>query len=114
MPLPIIIGIGAGAAALVGLGAMANASDRKGKAKERYDDRLKKFRAAERRYESWQKKSDSKFKTLGQCRLEALKTLGKAVEFLKKAKIRDRDLEQEFKITPQQLKAWGGRIYKSG
>ena len=108
MPGPLIIGIGAGIAALIGAGAMADASDRKEKAKERYDDRLKKFRATERHYESWQKKSDSKFKTLGQCRLEALKTLGKAVEFLKKARIRDRDLEQEFNITPQQLKAWEG------
>ena len=77
-------------------------------AKEHYDRRLKKYRSAERRYKNWRQKAESKFESLGQRRLEALATMGQAVDFLKKAKIRKRELEQRFEITPQKLKEWEG------
>ena len=109
MPLPIIIGIGAAVVSAIGGGAMMlSASDRIKNAKEHYDRRLRQYRNTERRYKDWRKKADAKFSTLGTRRLEALTTLGRAVDFLKKAKIRDRDLEQRLKITPQKLAEWEG------
>ena len=83
-----------------------SASDRIRNAKEHYNRRREDYEDVEQRYESGRKKADAEFDALGKRRLEALTTLGRAVDFLKKAKIRDRDLEQRLKITPQQLARW--------
>ena len=125
MPLPLIIGIGAAVASAIGGGAMIiDASARIKNAKKQYDRRRKKYEGAEQRYESRRKEADARFNAFGKRRLEALTTLGRAVDFLKKAKIRDRDLEQQLKITPQQLARWEsasvqasevlGGLYSSG
>ncbi len=108
MPLPLIlIGIGAAASAIGGGVAMLDANERIKNAKEQYERRRRKYLSAERRYnDTWRKKANAKFETLGQRRLKALTTLGRAVDFLKKAKIRDRDLEQRLNITPQKLAEW--------
>ena len=125
MPLPLIIGIVAAVASAIGGGAMIiDASARIKNAKKQYDRRRKKYEGAEQRYESRRKEADARFNAFGKRRLEALTTLGRAVDFLKKAKIRDRDLEQQLKITPQQLARWEsasvqasevlGGLYSSG
>ena len=107
MPLPLILGIGAAVASAIGGGAMIlSASDRIRNAKEHYNRRREDYEGAEQRYENGRKKADAKFNALGKRRLEALTTLGRAVDFLKKAKIRDRDLEQKLNISPQQLARW--------
>lgn len=108
MPLPLIlIGIGAAASAIGGGAAMLDAKERIKNAKEQYERRRRKYLSAERRYNNtWRKKANAKFETLGERRLKALTTLGQAVDFLKKAKIRDRDLEQRLNITPQKLAEW--------
>ena len=109
MPLPILLWAGAAALSALGGGAMIlGAKEKIRTAKEHYDRRLRKFRNTERRYKDWRKKADAKLNTLGKRRLKALTTLGRAVDFLKKAKIRDRDLEQRLKITPQRLAKWEG------
>ena len=107
MPLPLIIGIGAAVASAIGGGAMIlSASDRIRNVKKHYNRRREDYEGAEQRYENGRKKADAKFNALGKRRLEALTTLGRAVDFLKKAKIRDRDLEQKLNISPQQLARW--------
>ena len=107
MPLPLIIGIGAAVASAIGGGAMLlDASARIQNAKEQYGRRRKKYEGAEQLYDSRRQEVDARFNAFGKRRLEALTTLGRAVDFLKKAKIRDRDLEQQLKITPQQLARW--------
>ena len=83
-----------------------SASDRIRNAKEHYNRRREDYEGAEQHYENGRKKADAKFNALGKRRLEALTTLGRAVDFLKKAKIRDRDLEQKLNISPQQLARW--------
>ena len=111
MPLPLIIGLVAaaagGGAAGYGIESTQQANKRIKNAKEQYQRRRRKYLSAERRYnDTWRMKANAKFETLGQRRLEALTTLGRAVDFLKKAKIRDRDLEQRLNITPQKLAEW--------
>ncbi len=109
MPLPILFWAGAAALSALGGGAMIlGAKDKIRNAKEHYDRRLRKFRNTERRYRDWRKKADAKLNALGKRRLKALTTLGRAVDFLKKAQIRDRDLKQRLKITPQRLAKWEG------
>ena len=107
MPLPLIIGIGAAVASAIGGGAMIlSAKDRIRTAKKHYNRRREDYEGAEQRYENGRKRAEAKFNALGKRRLEALTTLGRAVDFLKKAKIRDRDLEQKLNISPQQLARW--------
>lgn len=107
MPLPIIIAVGAAVASALGGGAMVlSAKDKIRNAKEHYDRRLRQYRNTERHYKRSGQTADAKFDAFGKRRLKALTTLGRAVDFLKKAKIRDRDLEQRLKITPQQLAEW--------
>ena len=109
MPLPLIIGIGVAIASAVGGGAaMISAKAKIKNAKERYDRHHRNYSFAERDYLDWRKKAEAKFEALGRRRLKALATMGHAVDFLKKAKIRERDLEQRFEITPQKLAAWEG------
>ncbi len=108
MPLPLIFAIPAAVSAATGVIKTVRASGRIKNAQEHYDRRLRQYRNTERRYKDWRKKADAKFSTLGTRRLEALTTLGRAMDFLKKAKIRDRDLEQHLKITPQKLAEWKG------
>ena len=109
MPLPILVGIGIGIATTLGGGALIlSAKDRVKNAKEQYERRFKKHKQTEGRFKRRRKKADKKFDALGERRLQALITLGRAVDFLKKAKIRDRDLEQRLNITPQRLAEWEG------
>ena len=87
---------------------MISAKQKIKNAKKRYDLRRNDYDFAERRYQDQRENAEAKFEALGQRRLEALVTMGRAVDFLKKAKIRERDLEQRFEITPQKLAAWEG------
>lgn len=109
MPLPLIIaGAAIGASIGGGIGSMLDAKDTIKNAKERYDLRRNDYSVAERRYKDRRENAEAKFEALERRRLEALATMGRAVDFLKKAKIRELDLEQQFEITPQKLAAWEG------
>ena len=50
--------------------------------------------------------ASQQFEDLGKIRLEAVVTLGKAVTFLEKAKLKDRKLFEKCNITPEQLVEW--------
>ncbi len=109
MPLPLIIaGAAIGASIGGGIGSMLDAKDKIKNAKERYDRRRTDYGFAERRYKGWWENAEAKFEALERRRLGALVTIGRAVDFLKRAKIHERDLEQRFEITPQKLAAWEG------
>lgn len=108
MPLPLIVAAGAAVASAVGgVIAMLDAKERIKIAREKYERHREEYLSAERLYnDTWRREANARFETLGQRRLKALTTLGRAVDFLKKAKIRDRDLEQRLNITPQKLAEW--------
>lgn len=111
MPLPLIPALILGASALAGGTGVYNTVDsgvKIKKAKDRYDHRREKYQKVERRYKDWRKKAEARFEALGKRRLEALVTMGRAVDFLRKAKIRERELEQRFDITPKKLADWKG------
>ncbi|MBI3800845.1 MAG: hypothetical protein HY268_28190 [Deltaproteobacteria bacterium] len=111
MPLPLIPAIILAASALTGGTGLFKTVDsgvRIKKAKDRYNSRRSQYDRAEQHYKQQHDKAESNFEALGRRRLEALVTMGRAVDFLKKAKIRERELEQRFEITPQKLAAWEG------
>lgn len=111
MPLPLIAAIflatsalsgGTGAYKVIGSGMRIK------RAKDLYQSRRGQYDRAMQRYRLLQAKGIDKFEALGKRRLEALVTMGRAVDFLKKAKIRERELKQQFKVTPQTLADWKG------
>jgi hypothetical protein len=107
MPVPVIVWWSvAGVCALVGVISGGIAVSRIGGAKERYEQRRAKYERAMKRCEGRYKHASSRFDQLGKTRLEAVVTLGKAVEFLERAKIKDRKLFEKFDITPEQLVQW--------
>ena len=104
MPVPLIIwGAVLVGTALAGAATTADAMDRIGAAKQRYATRRKRYEEVMWRYWAKHQYAASRFEDLGRTRLEAVATLEKAVEFLDKAKLKERDLFEKFNITPEQL-----------
>lgn len=111
MPFPLIPGIILGVSALAGSTGVYNTVNsglKIKKSKDRYDRRREVYDRIEQKYKQAREEAETRFIALGERRLNALVTIGEAVDFLKKAKIKDRDLKQEFDITPQRLAAWKG------
>ena len=107
MPIPLIVWASiAGGCALVGAISGGIAVSRIGGAKDRYEKRRAKYERAIKKCEARYEHAASRFDELGQTRLEAVVTLGKAVEFLERAKLKDRKLLEKFEITPEQLVQW--------
>ncbi len=109
MPLPLlpwVLIILSGAAGAKGVIDTMDASDRIDAAQKSYQRRKDHFDHVYRRYQNEHKMAQEKFYDLGQVRLESLITLGKAVDFIKKAKLKDRELEEKLNITPQEMKLW--------
>ena len=104
MPIPFIIwGAIAAASALGGGAAVVSANERIKRAKQKYENRRRRYEQAIQKYEEKHDYTASRFEDLGKTRLEAVVTLGKAVSFLEKAKLKERDLFEKFDITPEQL-----------
>lgn len=109
MPLPLlpwVLIVLSGAAGAKGVLDTMDASDRIDAAQKSYQKRKDHFDHVYRRYQNEHKMAQEKFTELGKVRLESLITLGKAVDFIKKAKLKDRELEEKLNITPQEMKLW--------
>lgn len=107
MPIPLIVwGAVIGGSALVGLIKGVSAVSRIKKAKARYAQRRSAYEAFIGEFENKHKDVSAQFDELGQVRLRAMVTLGKAVEFLEKAKLKEREILERFEISPQRLLGW--------
>lgn len=107
MPIPLVVwGVIAGASAVAGLVRLRSAGDRINGAKELDTTRRGKYEDAMQECEQKHNRAASMFKDLGRTRLEATLTLGEAVKFLEKAKLKDRELFEKCNITQEQLVAW--------
>ncbi len=103
MPIPLLIwGVVAAACAFSGGVAYVSAKERIKEAQQKYADRRRRYEEAVRRYEEKYACVASRFEDLGKTRLEATVILGKAVKFLDRAKLKDRELFEKFNITPEQ------------
>lgn len=107
MPIPLIVwGIGIAGSAIVGLIKVRSAISRIKKAKARYAVQRSAYEAFIVECESKHKYVSAQFDELCQLRLQALITLGIAVEFLEKAKLKERDILERFEISAQRLVDW--------
>ena len=104
MPIPFIIwGAIAAASALGGGAAVVSANERIKRAKQKYENRCRRYEQAIQKYEEKHDYTASRFEDLGKTRLEAVVTLGKAVKFLEQAKLKERELFEKFDITQNSL-----------
>ncbi len=104
MPIPLLVwGAIAVASALGGGAAIVSANERIKRAKQRYANRRRRYETAIQGYKEKHRFTASRFEDLGITRLEATISLGKAVDFLKRAKLKERELFERFNITPEQL-----------
>ena len=104
MPIPLIIlGAAAAACAFGGVAAVIRANERIKRAKQKYENRRRRYEQAIRKYEEKHDYTASRLTDLGNIRLESVVTLGKAVKFLERAKLKERELFEKFNITPEQL-----------
>lgn len=109
MPLPLIpIIIMAAAALAAGKGAVdtIDASQRIKASKDKYDRRREEYEKKFSKYQSERENAERNFEELGRIRLNSLIVLGRVVEVLKKANIKERVLQEKFDITSQTLKSW--------
>lgn len=107
MPIPLIVwGLGIGGSALAGVTKGGFAVSRIKKAKARYGQRRNSYEQFIAEFEAKHNYVSRQFQILGEVRLRAMVTLGHAVEFLEKAKLKDRELLENFEISPQKLLDW--------
>lgn len=91
-----------------GLYDIATSGLRITEAQERYDHRRAQYMAAEDSYKTEHAFVELKLNAWGETCLEAMVTLGKAVEFLRRAKVKEREIFENVQLNPQQLDDWAG------
>ena len=107
MPIPIIIwGAIAVTTALVGILKGVSAASRIKSAKAKYSQDRTAYDTFINIYENKYKYVSEQFEELGRIRLNAMITLGEAVKFLEKAKLKERDILERFNLSPQKLIEW--------
>ena len=107
--LPLIPALIFAGSLLTGGAGVKMTADAVGRAKDaegRYKARRSRYDKAQAAYDRRRKEGETAFERLGKRRLEAVVTLGQAVEFLKKARVKDRDALGQVHITQQQLQMW--------
>lgn len=73
---------------------------------QKYNTRRREFKHTAAAFDRRMKLVNRRIHALGQRRLRALSTLGEAARFLKKAKVRDRDLLSSLKVAPEEFQEW--------
>ena len=109
MPLPLIPAAILGGSAILGswgVHDIYNAGCTIYDEKKKYNARREKYQQASAAFDRKFNVVNSQIYALGERRLQALTTLGEAARFLKKAKVRDRDLNFTLDITPEEFEEW--------
>ncbi len=104
--IPVIIWTTAFLAVGKGTYDTIDASQRIKAAKARYERRRNKYKRKLSNYNLKRKNAQKSFEELGKVRLESLVVLGKVADVLKKAKVKERDLENKLSIRKQKLQIW--------
>jgi chromosome segregation ATPase len=107
MPIPVIVWIGvvAGSAA-IGAWKLRDANSTLKSAKKKYARRRKRYEHFIETFDHEHELVGRRLKKLGGLRVNALVTLGAAVRFLEKARLKERDVNTNVHIAPQQMIAW--------
>ncbi len=105
MPLPLLL-IGAAVAGVAGAGTWLDSRGRKKTAKNIHGRHYERYETARAQYEDRLNTINEELEGLGRRRFESVKTLRLAVEFLRKAKVKNRDLYEELDIATETLAKW--------
>ncbi len=107
MPVPVLL-IGAAVATVAGITSWLDGRGRKKTARNIYSRHRQRYESDLERCNKGLKKVNGDLEILGKRRLESLGMLRLAAEFLRKATIRDRELDEEFGFSPEILAKWEG------
>ena len=103
MPLPLLaIGIGLGVSAVSGIAQLAG-NRRIARDKERFEQRHAIYESRRLDYEKIATETKGNLDALHKQRVAALGTLRQAADFLDRAKVKDREWDASFKITPERF-----------
>lgn len=86
-----------------GLGDVVNAGDRIDDAKRYYKTNRRAYEEWEEDYQQFMANSREEIDNLGKAKLQAAQALGPAVDLVKKAKIKERDLMEKVDIKPEKF-----------
>jgi hypothetical protein len=104
MPIPFLIwGAIAATSSVWGALNTASAVNRLNRAKERYAERRERYDACLKTLEERRTHASGRVESLGRTRLQAVVTLGNAVRFLERARVKERDLLERFSISEQTV-----------
>ncbi len=107
MPIPLLIwGALTVAGSIAGAINTASAVDRLKQAEDRYAERKRRYDDCLRACEERKTQAMDRIDSLVRTRLQASVTLGEAVKFLERARVKDRDLLERFSINEQQVIEW--------
>jgi hypothetical protein len=106
MPFPIFIGVAAAALVANGVRKVWAARQRYQSAQEAYATAHEHYKGVVAQLEKARSLTNMRLDELGRKRLETLQVLGEAVSFLKKAKLKERNLLATMEIPIEQLEAW--------
>lgn len=93
---------------------IADAASKTGDAEDRYTARRARYDEARDSYGRRRSKGEAAFERLGKRRLQAVVTLGRAVDFLKKARVKDRDFFGQVNVTQEELRMWESASVDAG
>lgn len=111
MPLPLIPALLLGGSVIAGVKGLFDTLSATGHMQtlqRDYDNRRKQYEQNEAIYQQRRNQLDLHLQELYELRLNALVTLGEAVAFLQKARLKERNLFETIKISPEQLAVWEG------
>ena len=104
MPIPFIaIGIGAG---VLSIGSTIHSTVKSRKWQKIYNEALKKCQATESATKKLADEFNQQAEQLGRLRFDGMETLREAAEFLKKAKVKQRDFEEVQAISDETIDHW--------
>lgn len=111
MPLPLIPALLLGGSVVTGVKGLYDTltvTSQMQKLKQDYDNRCKQYKQNRANYKRRYNKISLHLQALYELRLNVLVTLGEAVAFLQKARLKERNLFEDIKILPEQLAVWEG------
>lgn len=115
MPIPVLVwGAATLAVSIAGAAKTYSAGKRIKKERKRFERRAKRYKKCLRTCEKTRLHAHARTESLGQTRLQAVVTLGEAVKFLERARVKDRDLLERCNISKQTVIEWKTASIRAG
>ena len=115
MPIPFLVwGAATLAVSIAGAAKTYSAGKRIKKERKRFERRVRRNKICLRTCEKMRLHAHALTESLGKTRLQAVVTLGEAVKFLERARVKDRDLLERCNISKQTVIEWKTASIRAG